>query len=63
MLIFVMAGLVPAIHVDGPPILQEIVDWVARHGEMAANLFHFSSWTAWMAGTSPAKTASIDSTM
>ena len=36
-----MAGLVPAIHVNGPPILQEIVDWVARHGEMAANLFPF----------------------
>ena len=48
-----MAGLVPAIHVDGPPILQEIVDWVARHGEMAANLFHFSSWTAWMAADKP----------
>jgi hypothetical protein len=28
-----------------------------RHGNMVANLFHFLSWTTWMAGTSPAMTA------
>jgi hypothetical protein len=36
-------------------------DLVKRHRKMAANLFRFFSWATWMAGTSPAMTALIDS--
>jgi hypothetical protein len=44
--ISVMAGLVPAIHVTGPPILQlDCRDLVKRPGKNMANLFHFLSWT------------------
>jgi hypothetical protein len=35
--------------------------FVKRHGKIAAKLFHFSSWTTWMAGTNPAMTAPNDS--
>jgi hypothetical protein len=36
-------------------------DLVKRHGKIVANLFHFLDWTTWMAGTSPAMTAVVDS--
>jgi hypothetical protein len=36
-------------------------DLVKLYGETVANLFIYQSWTTWMAGTSPAMTAPIDS--
>ena len=40
-----------------PP--QGLFERAFRANKMAANLFHFISWTAWMAGTSPAMTAPL----
>ena len=56
-----MAGLVPAIHVVGRQYFRRLSRLGKRHGKMVANLFHFLDWTTWMAGTSPAMTAPIDS--
>jgi hypothetical protein len=57
-----MAGLVPAIHVALHPILQEIVTtWSNATARWWQTFSFILSWTTWMAGTSPAMTAPIDS--
>ena len=40
---------------------EDCHDLVKRHSKIVANLFHFLDRTTWMAGTSPAMTAAVDS--
>jgi hypothetical protein len=52
-----MAGLVPATTSFGRQYFRRLSRLGQAPAQMAANLPHFSSWTTWMAWTSPAMTA------
>jgi hypothetical protein len=52
-----MAGLVPAIHV----VVQLYITKLSVEVQMHQNLYGYLGLTTWMAGTSPAMTAPIDS--
>jgi hypothetical protein len=59
--ISVMAGLVPAIHVVVQLYITKLSVEVQMLQKALENLYGYLGLTTWMAGTSPAMTAPIDS--